>query len=86
MPSRTMVQQKLLKNLTSCIKYRRQNIVPSVDPSGYPSSIPSYLPSVNPSKAPSEQKVGVIQEERRITFEQIKSLENIIASGEIKVD
>ena len=39
---------------------------------------------MNPYRAPSEQHVGDLQEERRKTLEQVKSLENIIASGEIK--
>ena len=33
-----------------------------------------------------QQQVGALQEERQTTFEQVKALENIIASGEIKVD
>ena len=35
---------------------------------------------------PSEQPVGDIQEERQTTLEQVKSIENIISSGDIKVD
>ena len=31
------------------------------------------------------QQVGDIQEERQTTLEQVKSLENVIALGEIKV-
>ena len=64
---------------------RIQSLVPSVDPYGDPSSVPSYVPSVNPPRARSEQYVGDIQEERWTTLEQLKSLENIIASGDIKV-
>ena len=40
---------------------------------------------MNPYRALSEQQVGSIQEERWTTIEQVKDLENIIASGEIKV-
>ena len=40
---------------------------------------------MNPSRSPSEKKVGAIQEERRSTLEQVKPLEDIITSGEIKV-
>ena len=61
-------------------------MVNSIDPYVDPSSVPSYLPSVNPYRDPSEQKVGAIQEERWETLEQVKSLENIISSGDIKVD
>ena len=60
---------------------RRQNVVPSVDPR----SAPSYILGVNPYRAPSEQQFGSLQQERRTTLEQVKSLENIIASGDIKV-
>ena len=35
---------------------------------------------------PSEQPVGDIQEERQTTLEQVESIENIISSGDIKVD
>ena len=56
-------------------------MIPSVDPYGDPRYVPSYVPSVNPYRAPSEQHVGAIQEEKRKTIEQVKSLENIIASG-----
>ena len=41
---------------------------------------------MNPSISPSEQQFGALQEEIRTTLEQVKSLENIIASGEIRVD
>ena len=41
---------------------------------------------MNPSRAPSEQHYGAIQEEMRTALEQVKSLKNIISSGEIKVD
>ena len=41
---------------------------------------------MNPSISPSEQQVGDLQEEMRTTIEQVKALENIIESGEIKVD
>ena len=40
---------------------------------------------MNIYRAPSEQHVRALQEERRTTFEQVKSLENIISSVEIKV-
>ena len=40
---------------------------------------------MSPYRAQSEQQVGSLREERRTTLEQVKSLENIIASGEIKV-
>ena len=39
---------------------------------------------MNPSRAPSEQQVGALQEENQKTLEQVKVLENIIVSGEIK--
>ena len=65
---------------------RRKNAVPSVYPSDNPSSVSSYVPSVNTYRAPSEQQIRAIQEERRTTLEQVKALENIIASGKIKVD
>ena len=61
-------------------------MVPSVDSSGDPRSVLSYAPSVNPSRAPIEQQAGALQEEKRKILEQVKSLENIIASGEIKVN
>ena len=60
--------------------------IPSVDPSKHLSSAPSYLPSLNTPRAPSEQHVGYIQEERRTTLEQVKALDYIIVSGEIRVD
>ena len=59
-------------------------VVPSVDL--YPSYVPSYVPSVNRSRDPSEQQVGALQEKRWTTFEQVKPLENIISSREIKAD
>ena len=61
-------------------------MVPSVYPSGDPSSVPSYVPSVNPYRYPHEQHVRALQEERRTTIEQSKSLESITASGEIKIE
>ena len=61
-------------------------IVLSVDISGDPRSIPSYVPSVNPSKDSNEHRVRTLQEERRKTLEQVKSLENNITSGDIKED
>ena len=61
-------------------------MVPSVDPSSDPSSVTAYVPSVNLSIAPSEEQFRAIQEERWATLEQVKALENIIESGEIKVD
>ena len=57
----------------------------SVDPYGDPSYVPSYVPSVNPSRAPSKKQVGDIQEERHKKLIYFKSLEDIIASVEIKV-
>ena len=65
---------------------RRQNVVPSIDPSGNNSSVQSYVPSVNTYRTPSEQQVGVIQEEIQATLEQVKTLESIISSVDIKVD
>ena len=47
--------------------------------SKYPSSEPSYAPIVNSYRAPGEEQFGALQEERRATIEQVKSLENIIA-------
>ena len=35
---------------------------------------------------PSEQQIGDLQKELRTTLEQVKALENIILSGEIKLD
>ena len=61
-------------------------MITSVYPYGDPISVPSYLPILNPYRAPSEQQVEALQEERRKTIEQVKSLENMISSGEIKVD
>ena len=60
--------------------------VPSVDPSGDSRSVPSYVPSVNRYRAPSEQQFRDLQEEKRKTLEQVKDMENIIASGEIKLN
>ena len=60
-------------------------MVPSVDPFVDTRSVPSYVPSVNPPKFLSEEHLGDLQEERRETLEPVKSLENIIASGKIKV-
>ena len=40
---------------------------------------------MNLSISPGEQHVRALQEERRKTFEQVKSLENIISLVEIKV-
>ena len=64
---------------------RLPHIFNSVDASIATSSIPLYVPSVNPSRAPSEQHVGYLQEEKGTTLEQVKSLENIIASGEVQL-
>ena len=64
--------------MTSCVKIWKKNLVPSVDTSGNHSSVPSYVPSINPSRAPSEQPEGDLQEERRITLEQVKSLEILL--------
>ena len=50
------------------------------------SSVTSHVPSVNPSRSQSEKQVGDLQEEMRKTLEQVKALENIIASGDIKLD
>ena len=61
-------------------------VVISVHPYGDPISAPSYVTSVNSYRAPNEEHVGVLQEEMRTTLEEVKYLENIIASGEIKVD
>ena len=55
-------------------------MITSVYPYGDPISVPSYLPILNPYRAPSEQQVEALQEERRKTIEQVKSLENIITS------
>ena len=41
---------------------------------------------MNPYRSPNEQQVGALKEERRTSLEQVKALENIIASGEIRVD
>ena len=41
---------------------------------------------MNSSRSPSEQQVRALQEEKRTTLEQVKSLEYIITSGKIKVD
>ena len=41
---------------------------------------------VNPYRAPNEQYIVDLQEESWTTLEQVKSLENIIASQDIKVD
>ena len=60
-------------------------VVPSVEPYGDPRYVPSYVPSVNPPRDTSEHQVGALQKENWTTLEQVKSLENIIASGEIKV-
>ena len=62
------------------------HLVLSVDNSSDPRSAPSYVPSVNPSRAPNKKQVGGIQEKKCTTLEQVKALENNIASGEIKVD
>ena len=64
---------------------RRKNVFPSVDPSGDPRSVPSYVSSLNPYIAPSEEQVGSLQEERRTKLEQVKALENTIASGKKKI-
>ena len=48
-------------------------------PSKYPRSIPSYVTSVNPYRVPSKQQTGALQEERRTTIEQVRTMENIIA-------
>ena len=40
---------------------------------------------MNPCRAQSEQQVGDLQEQRRTTLEQVKSLENYIVSVAIKV-
>ena len=61
-------------------------MVPSVDHYNDTIYVPSYVPSVNPSRSLSEQQVGVIQEVSRTTLEQVKALENIISSVDIKVD
>ena len=61
-------------------------MVPSVDPSGDPGSVPAYVPSVNPPKAPSKQQVLDLQEEIPATLEQVRALENIISSVDIKVN
>ena len=60
-------------------------MVPSVDPCVDPRSVPSYVPGVNLSRSPSEQYFRALQGERRTALEQVKALENIIASGDIKV-
>ena len=61
-------------------------VVPSVYPSGDPRSVPPYVKSVNPYRTPNEQEVRDIKEEMQTPLEQVKSLENIIAPGKIKVD
>ena len=40
---------------------------------------------MNPYRAPSKQQVGSLQEERRTKLEQVKALENTIASGKKKI-
>ena len=57
----------------------------SVYLSSDPTSVPSYVTSVNPSRAQSEQQVGALQEEMQTSLEQVKAIENVITSGEIKV-
>ena len=61
-------------------------VVISVDTSGDTISATSYVTSVNPSRDTNEQYIGVTQEERRTTIEQVKALENIFVSREIRVD
>ena len=58
----------------------------SVDTSCGPRFVPSSVPSLNSSRAPSEQQVGALQETNRTALGQVKALEDIIASGEIKVN
>ena len=41
---------------------------------------------MNPYRDPSEQQIGALLEERRTTLKHVKALENIIASGKIRVD
>ena len=53
--------------------------IPSVNTSKDRSSVSSYLTGLNPFRAPSEQQFGALQEERRKTIEQVKSLVNIIS-------
>ena len=65
---------------------RLPHVVPSVDHYNDTIYVPSYVPSVNPSGTLNEQQVGVIQEVSRTTLEQVKALENIISSVDIKVD
>ena len=61
-------------------------VVLSVYPSSDTRSAPSYVPSVNPSRSPNKQHIGALQEEIQTTLEQVKALENIITSQEIKLD
>ena len=61
-------------------------VVPSFDTFGDPISVTYYVPSVNPSRNIIEQQVEDLKEEILTTLEQIKALENIITSGEIKLD
>ena len=72
--------------LPSNNKSRFPPVVPSVDTSVDPSYVPSYVPSLNTYRDPSEQQVEDLQEEIPTTLEQVKALEDIIASVEIKVD
>ena len=60
-------------------------MVPSADTYCDTSYVPPYVRSVNPYRALSEQYIEALQEERRITIEQVKYLGIIIASGEITV-
>ena len=41
---------------------------------------------MNTSRYTSEQQVGALQEESRTILEQVKAMDIIIASGDIKVD
>ena len=61
-------------------------VVPSVDIYVNNRSVQTRVPIVIPSRAPSEKYVINLKQERWTTLEQDKSLENIIVSGEIKVD
>ena len=41
---------------------------------------------MNPCRDSNVQQVGALQEEMRTKLEQVKALENIISSGDIKVN
>ena len=94
-PSENSISLKTFVPISSTSRYPIQSnrnkpsmlppVVTLVDPYGDPSSVLSYITSVNTSRSPSEQQVGAIQEESWTRLGKIKSLETLIASGEIKV-